>query len=359
MDVLPEVLRFADGGVVDRAGWPRRREEIARLLLEHEYGGMPAKCDGVEVVLRSPRSPVRTWPFGVYAVYGVRVVFAGRGEVNFTLKVWAPEGDGPFPVVLDGDGCWRYFTEDVARTIVGRGYIAATFDRTEAAADNKDAYRATGLYRLFPEAKYGALPVWAWAYHRMVDALSTLPAVKRDAIAITGHSRGGKTVLLAGATDERIALTNPNNSGIGGAGLHRLKGKRSERVDGFYESGNIFWFGQGFKDLRNRDGDFPYDQHWLHALVAPRMLLVTDAYGDHEANPPGTYAGLQASRKVWELLGAAGKIGWVFREGVHAHQLVDYETLLDFMDMQWRGKEVRREFQRELFAGLEGMLERV
>ena len=37
-------------------------------------------------------------------------------------------------------------------------------------------------------------------------ALITLKEVRSKAIAITGHSRGGKTVLLAGATDERIAL---------------------------------------------------------------------------------------------------------------------------------------------------------
>jgi hypothetical protein len=351
IEVMPELLRFADGSVVDRARWPRRRAEIEGAVLGHEYGGMPPKGDGVEVVLRSSTGGRR--------VYGVRAVFAGRGEVNLSVTLRVPEGQGPFPVVLDGDRCWRVFSDEVAAAVVARGNIAASFDRTEAAADNKELYRSTGLYRLFPEATFGVLSVWAWAFHRVIDALLTLPEVKKDAIAITGHSRGGKTVLLAGATDERIALTNPNNSGIGGAGLHRLKGPKSERVDCFYGSGNIFWFGQGFKDLRHKDGKFPYDQHWLHALVAPRMLLVTDAYGDFEANPPGTYAALQASRKAWDLLGEPTKIGWSFREGGHAHTLEDYTALLDFMDVHTRGRELRRDFQRALFPGLEGMLERV
>jgi hypothetical protein len=357
MDVTPDVLKFADGKpVADAATWRRRREEVYSAIVPHEYGGMPPAPDAVEVFQRS-RTKARSFPFGATAVYGVRVIYRG-GEVNLSLKLWVPEGDGPFPVVLDGDRCWRVFNDEVQKQTVMRGNIAASFDRTEAAADNKDLYRTTGLYRIFPDAPYGALPVWAWSFHRIVDALLQLPFVKKDGIAITGHSRGGKTVLLAGATDERIAITNPNGSGIGGAGLNRWKAKDSERVDSFYGSGNIFWYGQGFKDYRHKDAELPYDQHYLHALVAPRGLLVTDGYEDHGANPPGTYAALQASRKVWSLLGSPNKIGWSFREGGHAHTLDDYVALLDFIDLHVHGRDVRRNFQRELFPDLDRLLER-
>ena len=227
----------------------------------------------------------------------MRTRFAGGGELSLTLSLWRPPGDGPFPVVLDGDGCWRYFDDQVVRQVVARGNIAASFDRTEAAADNKDAYRQTGLYRLLPDATFGVLSAWAWAFHRCVDALVGMADVRADGIAVTGHSRGGKAALLAGVTDERIAVTNPNNSGIGGAGLNRLKVKHSEVIDDFYGSGNIFWFGQGFKDHRHRDAELPYDQHYLLALVAPRLLLLTEAYEDHAANPAGTYVAAQAARE--------------------------------------------------------------
>lgn len=70
-------------------------------------------------------------------------------------------GDGPFPVVLNGDGCWRYFRDGVVEQVVGRGNIAASFNRTVMAADNKDIYRSTGLYRLFSDAELGALTAWA------------------------------------------------------------------------------------------------------------------------------------------------------------------------------------------------------
>ena len=104
------------------------------------------------------------------------------------------------------------------------GNIAASIDRCEAAADNKDDYRNTGLYRLFPDGEFMATSAWAWATHRAVDALLMIgagevgdsrggKATPIGGIAITGHSRGGKAAMLAGATDERITVTNPNNSG--------------------------------------------------------------------------------------------------------------------------------------------------
>ena len=316
---------------------------------------MPPAGAGTEAVLLAS-SFVRPERKVSFRSYEVRTAFEGGREISFLLNLWIPPGEGPFPVVLDGDGCWRYFTDEVVAQTVRRGNIAASFNRTCMAADVKDGYRGTGLYRLFPQARFGVLSAWAWGYHRAVDALGRIREARPDQIAITGHSRGGKTVLLAGATDERIAITNPNCSGTGGSGLNRLKGAGAEVVDDFFKSGNIFWFGQGFAEHRHRDRELPYDQHFLHALVAPRGLLVTEAYGDVWANPPGSYAACRAAEEVYELLGAADRLGWAVREGAHDHSTADYEALLDFVDLRSHGREVVRSFRRELFPDLAGIL---
>jgi hypothetical protein len=291
-----------------------------------------------------------------FHTYEVRCVFDGRGELSFTLQLWIPRGEGPFPVVLDGDGCWRYFNDEIIGRVLDRGAIAASFNRTDFAADNKERYRETGLYRLFPDATFGALSAWAWGYHRCVDVLESLDFVRSDAIAITGHSRGGKTVLLAGATDERIAVTNPNDSGTGGSGLNRLKCEGAEMVDDFFRSGNIFWFAKGFADYRHRDTELPYDQHFLHALVAPRGLLVHEAHGDRWANPPGSYAACQAALEVYTMLGKPDEIGWTIREGRHGHLPGDFESLLDFLDPRFFGRETVRGFQRQVYCDLDSEL---
>lgn len=354
MNVTPDLLIHKDGSTVTAESWSQRRNELADAIIDHQFGGMPPKPEHIEIVQRAS-SNIRHWPGIKYNTYEIRIHFSQNQELSLTLSLWIPPGDGPFPVLLDCDGCWRYFNDDVINNILARGNIAASVDRTEAAADNKDAYRNTGLYRLFPNAKFGVCPAWAWAIHRCIDALTTFPNVKSDAIAITGHSRGGKTALLAGATDERIAITNPNNSGIGGAGLHRLKMEGSEVINSFFGSGNIFWFGESFAASRHQDANLPYDNHFLHALIAPRGLLLTEAYEDLAANPAGTYAAAQAASKVYDVLESPNTIGWAYRESGHAHTPQDYTALLDFMDCHLHNRTLKRNFQRNLYPNLHNL----
>lgn len=353
---LPNLLTLADGRVATAENWSERRAELSEAIISHQYGGMPP-AGQTDAPIEFCSNRVRAWEGVTYATYEVRTTFAEGGQHSMMLSLWIPPGEGPFPVVLCGDGCWRTLSDDIVRQVLERGCIAASFDRTVAAADNKDCYRQTGLYRLFPDAEFGALSAWAWAYHRCVDALLHIPRVRADAIAITGHSRGGKTVLLAGATDERIALVNPNDSGIGGAGLNHWKAPVSETIDSFFHSGNIFWFAESFAQYRHRDGALPYDQHFLLALVAPRLLLLTEAYEDRACNPPGTYVACQATQPVYALLGAPDCIGWAFREGGHAHNATDFAALLDCIDIHFNGRPIRRLFQRPLFPEIASMLQ--
>ena len=346
-------LTSDDGVPVTPADWSRRRDEMRNAIIPHEYGGMPPPPLSTTTVLRCG-SGIRGTEID-FRTYEIRVVLA-EGEICFPMYLWIPRGEGPKPVVLDGDGCWRYFIDDIVARVVAAGNIAASFDRTALAADNKDNYRDTGLYRLLPHGDFGVLSAWAWGYHRCVDALSTIDVVRADQIAITGHSRGGKTTLLAGAMDERIAMTNPNDSGTGGSAPNHRKTEKAEVVASFVRSGNIFWFGKDFAEHRDRDGELPYEQHYLHALVAPRHLLVTEAYEDPGASPPGSYASCQVARRVYDFLGSPDAVGWAFREGGHSHQVDDYAALLAFMDRVFHGREVCRDFQRPLFPNLDELL---
>jgi hypothetical protein len=353
--VLPDLLRHDDGSPVSPATWEKRRQELYQGIVPHEYGGMPPAGEGTEV-FRLCCQTLKSGNGVRYCSYEVRTRFSDDQALSFVLNAWVPGGDGPFPVVLNGDGCWRYFTDAVVDSINRRGYVAASFNRTCTAADDRSVYRRTGLYRVFPAAEFGALAAWAWGYHRCVDALSQLDFVRTAQIAITGHSRGGKTVLLAGATDDRIAITNPNDSGIGGSGLNRWKCPGAEVVDDFIRVGSIFWFGRGFAQYQHRDRELPYDQHFLHALVAPRGLLVSEAGDDAGANPPGSYAACQAAGAAYEALGAGERLGWVVRPGGHGHLPEDFDALLDFADWQFHGHPPGRAFRTALFPNLSELL---
>jgi hypothetical protein len=170
-------------------------------------------------------------------------------------------------------------------------------------------------------------------------------------IAITGYSRGGKAVLLAGATDERIALTCPNNSGAGGAGCFRSQGPESETLADLIKA-IPYWFGPKLQEFVGRENELPFDQHYLKALVAPRALLTTEALGDLWSNPSGTWQTHAAAKEVFRFVGAEKNIGIAFREGGHEHNSTDWRVLLDFADIHFRGLEPKNHFAQNPFADL-------
>ena len=351
---LPDLFRFNDGGKVRTpSDWRKRRQELRDTIVELLYGGMPPVPEQTRVELLHPHFAKS---LGVYRYHTYRVIADQEHKLTFTMKVLAPDGDGPFPVIVNGDGCWEFITEEIIAEVMSRGCALALFNRTEIASDIYQYARDSGIYRLYPDGKFGAIAAWAWSYHRCVDALMQLDSVADPylykhripidtaKIAIAGHSRGGKTTLLAGATDERIALVCANNSGTGGAGSYIFHGKDSEMLSDSMKFG-FYWYNRDFLSRYiDRQEELPFDQHFLKALIAPRALLTTEALGDSHANPEGTWLIHEAAGKAYNFLGAEKRIGIWYRKGGHAHSLEDWRTLLDFIDWQFRGIKPNRDF---------------
>jgi hypothetical protein len=347
---LPDLFRFENGGLVrNQEDWRRRRSEIAASIVDIEYGGLPPtpiKTTAVEL----HRSTANRFMDATFVQYRVSMVEAP--SFGFRLDVLIPAGQGPFSVVLTGDACWRYVTDEITKEVLARGHILAQFSRVDIVPDNGNWARNEGLYLVFPEGHYGALSAWAWGYHRCVDVLRTLPEVDPNRIAVVGHSRGGKTALLAGATDERIALTAENQSGCGGAGCFRWKGPQCETIKNILDA-FPGWFGPGLKNYVGREESLPFDQHSLKALVAPRPLLSTEALDDLWANPSGTWQAHQAAREIYRFLGAEKKLGIRFRPGTHDHTLADWIAFLDFMAWHFEGKPPSLPFDESPFSHLQ------
>lgn len=333
---LPNPFLFADGtALTSPSDWPKRRSEILQAIVELEYGGMPpAPLATHGELLHS--NIMRKRGGALYQT--IRVTAQSEPSFSFILQLTVPPGDGPFPVIINGDACWKYLTDEIAAELLQRNYILAQFNRTELAPDVYNSERLSGLYPIYPDHEFGALSAWAWGYHRCIDVLEKLDCVDASQITITGHSRGGKTVLLAGATDERIALTCPNNSGAGGAGCFRSQGPDSETLTDLIRA-IPYWFGPELKDYVGRENELPFDQHFLKALVAPRALLTTEALGDLWSNPSGTWQTHAAAEEVYRFLGVEKNISIAFREGGHEQNLTDWRVLLDFADQHFRGLE--------------------
>jgi dienelactone hydrolase len=333
---LPDPFLKPDGTRIEsRREWPAQRKRLLETILYYEYGPLPPKGAKVTGEVLSSRQVE-----GVGTVREVLMSMGPRGAVKVRLMLAVPPGKGPFPVVLDGDLGWGRLDDRFIEAVLSRGYVLAAFNREEVGPDSAER---KGVYEAWPDYDGGRLAAWAWGFHRTLDYLCTLPEVDRKRVAVTGHSRGGKCALLAGATDERIAVTAPNNSGCGGAGNFRFYDDKCETLEAIVKA-FPYWFHERFAAFRGQVNRLPFDQHTLKACVAPRALLTTEALGDLWANPMGTQQTYQAAREVYAWLGVPDRIGIHFRPGPHEHNLDDFGVLLDFCDKQFFGKETGRRF---------------
>jgi len=339
---LPDPFLKADGTRVrSRREWPAQRKRLLEAILHYQYGPLPPKGSKVAGAVTA----VRDLPDGLGEVRDVELSMGPRGVVKVRLMLAIPAGKGPFPVILDGDLGWDRLNDAFIKAVLGRGYILAAFNREQVGPDSAER---KGVYEAWPDYDGGRLSAWAWGFHRALDFLLTLPEVDGKRVAATGHSRGGKCALLAGATDQRFAVTAPNNSGCGGAGNYRFFDDKCETLEAIVRR-FPYWFHARFAGFMDNVQRLPFDQHTLKACVAPRALITTEALGDLWANPQGTQQTHLAAREVYEWLGAPGRIGIHFRPGKHEHGLQDFETLLDFCDVQFYGKAVGRRFDALAF----------
>ena len=257
-------------------------------------------------------------------VKGNRATEAGRGK---QIDVWALEQS------LD------------------RGYAVATFYNGDIDPDQKEVREGIQPYLSKRAGKHGphdwgTIAAWAWGVHRVVDYVSYQKDLDKNRIAVVGHSRLGKTALLAAALDERIALAIPHQAGCGGTAPSRCHNPKAETVKRINTS-FPHWFDGAFKEFNDHPDKLPFDQNCLVALMAPRPVLFSNAVEDQWANPSGQFDVLRAADPVYRFLDAGGleakrmpepgklidsKLGYYIRPGKHSMTKEDWKIFLDFAD---------------------------
>ncbi|MBN1764879.1 MAG: acetylxylan esterase [Sedimentisphaerales bacterium] len=343
IEELPDPFLMNNGRRVHTPGeWEKRRAEMKAMILYYQYGHMPAAPGNVTAEELSSE-PVYD---GMALKKHLLLSMGPDHKIKVNVGMIIPQGKGPFPVILKNDS--EIFNVPITEEIIKRGYMVVDYMRTDLDPDENNVVGSAQA--AYPDYDWATLAVWAWGGMRVIDYLMTLDYVDQKRIVFTGHSRGGKTALLAGALDERIALVVPNGSGCGGAGCYRIQQEKSETLKDITDQDRFsYWFHPRLREFVAKETKLPFDQHFLKALVAPRALISTEALADVWANPLGTQQTYLAAQPVFDFLGAGDKNAIHFREGIHDQNEEDWLVLVDFADKIFFYKKVNRRFDRLAF----------
>lgn len=284
------------------------REEALRLLLEKEYGCPPPQPDTLEF----------------HVVRREEDAFAGEGRPRHGRGLGHLPGEGLFfplpPGVPQGrPACaWGGASQlhpccagllpalrGVVRLGIGGGLLPL---RGRLPGQRGFHLQSRGLFqvdRSLPTAP-GKLALWAWGASVVREYLAACPEIDQRAVAVAGHSRLGKTALLARRLDKRFQFVFANESGCSGAALYRGKqGETAADIQRVFP----YWFSPSFASCTGDPEQLPFDQHFLLSLIAPRKLYVSSAAEDLWSDPAAEFLGCLAASPAFEAAGVPGLVG--------------------------------------------------
>jgi hypothetical protein len=310
---LPEYIQLHDpftlasgSRMTQRAEWICRRAEIGAQLQRYELGPKPPKPASVSASSVGNQITV--------------FVSEGGAEISFTATVTPPAtGTAPYPALITVGPS----TLQVNPSQLGLAVINFNSDDI-AAQTNRDSRGVGKFYTLYGQTHAaGALMAWAWGISRLIDAIETLPEanIDPDRLGVTGCSRYGRGALVAGAFDERIALTLPQDTGVGGVGPFRIaeynhntwlsSGSPTGQDVQTLQAAALenVWFTPSFDQFGPAPNKLPLDQHLLLGLVAPRAMLVLNNSSLYYLDRVGSHAGPVVAHEIWEALGVPDAMG--------------------------------------------------
>jgi len=318
-------LQFVDCSIAKSPQqWQQRRKEI--LAQWHELMGLwppPIENPKLEVIESTHREN--------FQQLKVRLQWVpGESTVGYLL---IPDGGGSRPAVI------TVFYEpetaigekgehrDYAYQLTKRGFVTLSLGTTDATKS-----QTYGLY--YPsidEAKVQPLSMLAYAASTARRALAKRPEVDAARIGIVGHSFGGKWSMFASCLDDQFAAAAWSDPGIvfqddrpsinywepWYLGYH----KKPWRKRGLITSDNP---AEGLYPELIQQGR---DLHELHALMAPRPMLVSGGSED----PESRWQPLGHTIEINRLLGYKNRVGMTNRL-VHSPNAESNEVIYQFFE---------------------------
>ena len=200
--------------------------------------------------------------------------------------------------------------------------------------------------------EWGTISAWAWGLSCAMDYIVTDNQIDSKKVALYGISRLGKTVLWAGAIDERFGMVIASCSGEGGAAISRRQ--YGETIHHMVHPTRYYYQFSGNRAKYSFDPNTsPIDGHMLLSLIAPRPLLLQTGDTDYWSDPKGEFDAAVAVAPVYQLLGAKdlgttqwpaaekpilNDIGYYMHAGGHGSLPQDYDVFIDYLKMHFINK---------------------
>jgi len=197
----------------------------------------------------------------------------------------------------------------------------------------------------------GMLVAWAWGVSRMLDVIEASGAqiINPQGVGVHGCSRSGKGAFIAGAFDERVALTLPYESGMAGVPAFRFivrEGGEVLRNAAEYRP----WAGEAYRQFLQLGAPqsdmaalaaqneasgllqarLPVDTHEVIGMIAPRGLLVMGNPGIVNLAPDSEKITVLAGAEIYAALGVEQNISYTSNStnGTHCSFRQEYVPLL-------------------------------
>ena len=381
---LPDVLKMNNGRTVkDQKTWfEKRRPEIVALFETQQYGRDPGRPsdEAFEVVEKSTPalgggalrkqvdisfSKDPAWPkihLLIYLPTSAHKPVPMFFTINFTAvqnavddagitphEIWDPKTNKK--VMPAGD---RRFGRINVGALLDAGFGVATFYYGDVDPDYLAGFSNGIRARYLKPAQkepgpedWGSIAAWAWGISRVEDYFETDKDIDAKRVAIHGVSRLGKTVMWAGAHDQRIAAVIASCSGEGGAALsYRNYGETIGHLTA--PSRYPYQFAMNYAKWSGFPDKAPMDAHMLIALIAPRPLLLQTGDTDRWSDPKGEFLAAVAAGPVYKLLGKdpldtgvwpsaktpiLHNLAYYMHDGGHGMVPSDWDIYIEFLKM--------------------------
>jgi len=318
---LPQPLVLDEGGkniaVRTPMQWAKKRQWIEEQIKHWVTGTFPPAPKNLRDKTLSHRKDADV------TIRQVQLQFGPGLKAKMTVELIIPPGLGPFPVFMT-----QTIHRNWALVAVRRGYIGCVY----AASDGNDDTEAYADI-WYPEYDFAQLMRRAWGAARVVDYLFTLPAVDKQRIGITGHSRNGKQSLMAAAFDERIKAVVTSSGGTAAEDPYRYTTERFNNETISQITMNFpYWLHPRLRFFVGNEHKLPVDQNLMMALVAPRALMLSTAVTERQGNPWGIEQAYRSVQQLYRFLGAEDKLAIRLHPGRHDTAARDIEAYVDFFD---------------------------